>query len=350
MSENLEEMLRRAQTAEQSAGQTKQEEETQVKQQSEADLEASLKERESLLGEAGKTEQERAKAAELLEKGKELTAGKEKLTAEMEEFMRVAVNSVQEREAQLAALNKQLETIEANPAVIDRLREQAEEENRRIELQKEVSKGFWIKPQGKETGGSMYSALSKSKEYADNVEGRHSGDSALVQLESYAMHASGMMKGEEVVVPLDEAEDVVRRWSEIRQEAESGNPDIQKVDNLLSEFLYARLKHWVDTFDQRVEQTAQRLYDSYQQNPASAKQYKVEGWTVEKWKQDLQRTMPDVRSSLRTAELAMSGKGFKAKTLARLGEDVSNKTRVLGKESYPFFTDNFKEPAKQKER
>ena len=231
MSENLEEMLRRAQTAEQTAGKTKQEEETQVKQQSEADLEASLKERESLLGEAGKTEQERAKAAELLEKGKELTAGKEKLTAEMEEFMRVAVNSVQERETQLAALNKQLETIEANPAVIDRLREQAEEENRRIELQKEVSKGFWIKPQGKENGGSMYSALSKSKEYTDNVEGRHSGDSALVQLESYAMHASGMMKGEEVVVPLDEAEDVVRRWSEIRQEAESGNPDIQKVDN-----------------------------------------------------------------------------------------------------------------------
>jgi len=48
------------------------------------------------------------------EKGEQMTAGKGRLTAPMEEFMRVAANSVQERETQLAALVKQLETIEAN--------------------------------------------------------------------------------------------------------------------------------------------------------------------------------------------------------------------------------------------
>lgn len=337
MPEDLKEMFRQAQAAEESVAQTKQIEEAQVKKQGEADLDAQLKERELLLSKAGETEQKRADAAELLGKAKETAAGKEKVTAEMEEFMRVAANSIQEREAQLAVFEKQIEAIDANPAVIDRLREQAEEEGHRIELQKE----FWIKPRG----GSIYSVLGQgSKEYRTNIEGRHSGDSALVQLESYAMHATGMMKGEEVVVPLAEAEDVIRRWSEIRQEADSGDPDVRKIDSLLSEFLYKRLQHFSSTFGQRVEMCAQQLHQWYQEHPD--RPHLVEK-TVEDWKRDLSNSVPEVNSALRMADMVMSGKDWKAKTLAKIGEDISSKTRFLGKASYPFFADNFKEPKKE---
>ncbi|MDP2933523.1 MAG: hypothetical protein Q8N81_05335, partial [bacterium] len=200
MPEVLEEMLRRAQAAEQSEEQARQGGEEQPKQPGGADLEASLKERESLLGEAGQTEQRRIKAAEFLEKGRNLTAGKERLTAEMGTFMNAAVNTVQERETQVAELAAQIGAIEANPAVLERLREQAEEENRRIELQKEVSKTSWVhREDGKE--GTIHSVLGDNKDYKDKIAGRHAGDSPLVQLEGYAMRASGMMKGEEAEVP-----------------------------------------------------------------------------------------------------------------------------------------------------
>jgi len=347
MPEVLEEMLRRAQAAEQAEGQTQQGAEVQDKQQGGADLEASLKERESLLGETERTRQEKVKAETLRAQAEEATRGKGRITAEMQGFLRAAANTVEERTAHIVELKRSIASIEANPAIINELHEQANEENRRIELQKEVSKTSWVhREDGKE--GTIHSVLGDNKDYKDKIAGRHVGDSSLVQLEGYAMRASGMMKGEEAEVPLEEAEDVVSRLSQIRQEAEKTNPDTRKIDGLLSEFLSKRLQHFAATFDQRVEKRAQGLRERYQKNPDRTNKNGVNSWTVDQWKADLYRFLPDVGRVLQLTEMTMQGKDYKALALARIGEDVSNRTRVLGKESNPFLTDNFKEPEKQK--
>jgi uncharacterized small protein (DUF1192 family) len=275
-------------------------------------LEDKLNNRESLIGEA-------AKSAKYIERN-------------------LGVYSVAEEETRLAALNKQIETIEASPAIIDRLREQVDDENRRFELRQELRNGYWPISQ-------VEDVITRDKEYINNVKGETFYDGrGLITMIEYALFASGIIGGERSVTPLADVEDVVLRLREIRKEAESGTPDIQKVDRLLAEFLCKRLRHFFATFDQRVEKIAQHIHDFYKRNPNQGKKYKADDIAVKHLKQDIYRTLPDVETSLQEVEQAMSSVGYKAKALARIGENISVRTHgPLGDDRYPFFVDDFKE-------
>lgn len=261
-----------------------------------------------------------------------MTEGKDELAPETEALLRVAIKIRQENEERLEALKTEIETMETDPAIYAALWEMAAKEDRLRKLQEETSD--WINPESG-PGGPVEAVLNRNEEYERKVAGTHYGDNALSALESYAMRACEIGKSSravEVEVPLKEAEEVVARFSEIKKEAIRRSPDVKKIDTLLAEFLSRRLQHFAATLDQRVKAQAAWLHQYYQEHPDVAGKYNVVNRTVEEWVDDLQRSgaMVKVRALLPEVEKIMKQDGYKAKDLAKLGDDIGRCTSILG--------------------
>lgn len=189
-------------------------------------------------------------------------------------------------------------------------------------------------------------ALARSKPYAGeylaNMSGTHLGDDPISRLESYGSSANDLHLRKVHGAPsLDEVESFNARFSQIREELEKDSPDLNKVDTLLAEFLHGRLEHFLETLDQRIERTAELWYSS--------------GDTLEKRKELLQTSIYgtmrlDVGRELIKARTVMGSKGYKARALAVIGDDISVKTHALGEWGSPFNPDDFSnEPERQEE-
>ena len=345
---NLEEMLGEAKVAQGSTELGIENEKTQATITADAGLEASLSERDDLTVERRVAEDERLKAADLLAQGTEATAGSEVIAPQMQEFLSVADRTVEERRDALAQLNKKLETLDSDPAVMGYLRQEADDENRRIDLQVDYQTCNYITPKGSEHGGTLEAVLNASKpEYEITIAGTNIGDNPLCQLELYAFQASRASKVVETAGPIEDAEDAVGRLVAVRNEAESGNPDIAKIDTILAEFLFKRLEHFFATLDQRVDARAQEQFEFYQANPDKAAEYHVTASTPEAFKEQLTKYLGDINGYMESARLAMEGTGSKAKLLARIGDEVFQRGAgpLKSSENRPFAPDNYKAPS-----
>jgi len=346
---NLEEMLDAAKVAQGATELGVENEKAQAVAAIDADIEASLRERESLTGERRGAEDERLKAVDLLTQGTEATVGSEVIAPEMQEFLTVADRTVEERRNDLEQLNKKLETLDADPAVMGYLRQEADDENRRIDLQADYQTCNYIIPKGSEHGGTLEAVLdASSPEYETTLAGTNIGDNPLCQLEGYAFQATHTLRGVEAAGPIEEAEDAVGRLVAVRNEAESGTPEIAKVDTLLAEFLFKRLEHFFATLDQRVEARAQEQFEFYQANPDKAAEYHATASTPEEFKQQLTKYLGDINGYMESARLAMEGTGPKARVLARIGDEVYQRGAgpLKSGENRPFAPDNYKAPNK----
>lgn len=311
--------------------------------QPDADLEAQKKEHEPLIAEAKREEEAIDGIKKLIAEAGAEIGRKGALSIEMRAFLEEAQKNVEAREARLAEIFSLISAMGSDPAILAALQNEAFEENRRFGLQKEISKGFWIQD-GHGRAGPLESVLDSNETYRVKVAGRHVGDNPLTQLRWYAMESVGMLGEGGVKVPFEEAEQVVGRLSQIRQEAEKSSPDVQRIDALLAEFLFRRLKHFAATFGQRVFRTAQELHNHYQQNPDAVNKDDVNSRTVDQWEAHLERTLPDVSTRLIEAAKIMDGQGFKARGLAKIGEDLTGKCAVLYHgHPNPFSPDDFEE-------
>ncbi len=88
--------------------------------------------------------------------------------------------------------------------------------------------------------------------------------SAIKFAEEYAMHATQMYgeldKGLETT-PLKEVESAVARITEIRGEFEKEQPDLSRMEKILTEFLFARIKHFAETINERLERAGVKPTD-----------------------------------------------------------------------------------------
>ena len=342
---NLDSMLNAARAAQDTTDLLVQQGQDQAIAAANADLETTLQERDSLVDERRTAEDGRVEAVSLLEQGTELSAGSEVLAPETETFLRTAEQTVQQRQEQLAVAQERLATLDADPAVRNILYKEAVDEGRRIQLQADYDKCSYIQTQDGEHRGTLHNVFDAiSPEYKSKVAGRYSNNDPLCQLEGFAFSSSGVWKSEKPKGTLDEAEDAVQRMTTIREEAETGSPDIKKIDDVLSEFLYKRLEHFFATLDQRVEVRAQQLADYYRDNPEAAAKYPNTPTTVEGWKQQLNTSMRNIGLKMEEASRTVQGEEFKARHLASIGEDVFQSASCgvgPGGDQYPFFPDDY---------
>lgn len=350
-------MLGQAKSAQEKIGQSNQAEtevrQTQATAVAGVALESMMRERNELAPQRPVAEAERVKAVGLLDQGTELAAGSEQLAPETATFLQAAGRTVEERQNVLASLEERLTTLDADPAVRDVLYQEAKDEGRRIQTQKEYQECYYIKTQDGQHRGTMHEVVRQvSPDYETKIAGTNIGDSALCQLEGFAFSASGVARGEGPKGSIDEAEDAVQRMTTIREEIETGNPDVQKVDSVLAEFMYKRLEHFFATLDQRVEARAQQLVDHYEANPDDAAKYPNRPTTLDGWKQQLNNSMGNIRLKMQEATQVMESDEFKARELARIGEYVFQIASCgcgINGDQYPYHPDNYKEPVKYQE-
>lgn len=311
----------------------------------EASLASSIKERNEILMQRRVAETEQQKTTDLLAQGIELSKASESTAPETETFLEVATRTVQERVDELRVLKERLITLDADPAVRSFLYQEALEEGRRIQVQKDYQECYYIKTQDGQHRGTLHEVLRQVAPESSKVSGTCINNDPICQLESFTFQVSGLAKGEKPKGTLDEAEDAARRLTTIREEVESGNPDLQKIDSVLADFLHRRLEHFFATLDQRVGSRAQQLADYYQSHPKDAENYRCPT-TIEDWKSQLTNSMRDISTLKFRANQVMDSDGLRAKRLAQIGDDVFQRANGIGGgDQYPFFADNYKEPS-----
>lgn len=340
MNNDLEESLRRAQSAQGDLEAKQQKAAEQTRAQAQAKI-GELKEISSALPPA---EKKLAEAVDLSARAEALATGKTEIAPELLAFLDESRKAIQERQNILAVMRQRIEEIEANPVIQQMLREEVVREARLIELRQQAEDARAVRIMGEDGSTSrlswVYDSLNMNTEYRRNIAGTHIGDSALVQLEHYVSSAteSHTMAGAEHVASIPEAEKAIARLWGIKAEVEKDNPDIMKIDAILSEFLFERLQHFKRTLDQRLLTRAQGLYDYYQGvqekytkdtgHPATELHEKSPhlAWTVSQWKDSISIPLVQkVGEDMKAARAAMAQpEGYKAKTLAKIFEHVGS--------------------------
>ena len=190
--------------------------------------------------------------------------------------------------------------------------------------------------------------LNKSEEYRNRVcASKDFAGDPLNWLHAYvseALEIGTARLREGVKVSTVEIEKLVENCEEIYKEAKENEnlrePNLLRIDSILTDFLYNRLKHWKNTLEQRKATTAKSLFEHYQSEGGNTEE---KANSEENWKKSVSSEMSNANQSI--AGIGVFSKkvdNYNAAILVDLGNKLSLKAGVL-LDANPFLPDNYKE-------
>lgn len=191
---------------------------------------------------------------------------------------------------------------------------------------------------------SVLSALGQNPEYRLYIAQQPGGESALLRLQDYATEILDNITSISTQTPVSntDLQQLIDQLDQIKSEAEKLDPDVRKIDTILTHFIEGRLRHFILTLDNRINVATEKIHRMWEgnQDEATKKGFPDARARAER----IRSQLPNLnRFSQQMSEIIEDPNiQYKAKFLADMGKNLSGYLQSLGlhQEHDPFVTDN----------